>query len=181
MPWRLSFGDAEIAPGQWRNRPELRSVCPDVPKRSRWPVSARFFLDWSLSGRACPIRPLQWLDLTEGRLRLDRLCRNVARRLSSPGGPPHAKDRAGTPARPFLARQETLRADILRCAAARKRVRRRSPPVCRSPSRPRWARAREQRTRRTTMANIGTFKKAGADYLGELVFLSVSESVRKIS
>jgi hypothetical protein len=33
--------------------------------------------------------------------------------------PPHAKERAGTPVRPFLARQESLTAAILRCAAAR--------------------------------------------------------------
>src|SRR5262249_36369321 len=44
--------------------------------------------------------------------------------------------------RPFLARQESLSAAILRCASARRRVRRRSPSACRSPSRPRWSRAR---------------------------------------
>jgi hypothetical protein len=33
--------------------------------------------------------------------------------------PPHAKERAGTPVRPFLAKQESLTAAILRCAAAR--------------------------------------------------------------
>tara|TARA_R110002124_G_scaffold79161_1_gene210681 strand:+ start:788 stop:1120 length:333 start_codon:yes stop_codon:yes gene_type:complete len=32
------------------------------------------------------IRPLQWADLAEGRLRLDRLCRNGAGQLSSPAG-----------------------------------------------------------------------------------------------
>jgi hypothetical protein len=47
-----------------------------------------------------------WLDLAEGRLRLDRLNAMAAVRLSSPG------------LRPFLARQESLTAAILRCAAA---------------------------------------------------------------
>jgi hypothetical protein len=51
-------------------------------------------------------RASHWLDLAEGRLRLDRLNRNGAARLSSPG------------LRPFLARQESLTAAILRCAAA---------------------------------------------------------------
>ena len=48
-----------------------------------------------------------WLDLAEGRLRLDRLNRNGVMRLSSPA------------LRPFLARQESLTAAILRCASAR--------------------------------------------------------------
>ncbi len=59
-----------------------------------------------------------WLDLAVGRLRLDRLSRNGG------GG--------GTffpGLRPFLARQESRPAAILRCAPARKRVRRRSPPA----------------------------------------------------
>jgi hypothetical protein len=54
----------------------------------------------------------------------------AAVRLSSPG------------LRPFLAKQESLTVAILRCAPARRRVRRRSPSACRSPSRPRWSRAR---------------------------------------
>ena len=47
-----------------------------------------------------------WLDLAEGRLRLDRLNRNGGGEISSPG------------LRPFLARQESLTAAILRRAAA---------------------------------------------------------------
>jgi hypothetical protein len=47
-----------------------------------------------------------WLDLAEGRLRLDRLTATASVRLSSPG------------LRPFLAKQESLTAAILRCAAA---------------------------------------------------------------
>src|SRR5262249_9361742 len=54
----------------------------------------------------------------------------AAARLSSPG------------LRPFLASQQSLAAAILRCAPAGRRVRRRSPSACRSPSRPRWSRAR---------------------------------------
>src|SRR5262245_2952621 len=53
----------------------------------------------------------------------------AAVKLSSPG------------LRPFLARQESLAAAILRRAPARRRVHRRSPSACRSPSRPRWSRA----------------------------------------
>src|SRR6185437_16054108 len=80
-------------------------------------------------------------------------------RLSSPG------------LRPFLARQESLSAAILRSAPARERVRRRSPPACRSPSRPRWSRVRNSKER--DMANIGSFKKSGNEYQGEIVTLSV--------
>src|SRR6266702_1057259 len=90
-------------------------------------------------------RASQWRDLAEGRLRLDRLSRNGGRIDFLPLGlPPRTTSRAGTPVRPFLARQESLTAAILRCASARERVRRRSPPACRSPSRPRWSRARKQ-------------------------------------
>src|ERR1700720_4131752 len=64
-----------------------------------------------------------WLDLAEGRLRLDRLNRNGGGENFFPWGcPPPA---------------------ILRCAAAQG-VRRRSPSAFRSPSRPRWSRARKQ-------------------------------------
>src|SRR6516225_7815033 len=83
----------------------------------------------------------------------------AAVRLSSPG------------LRPFLARQESLTAAILRCASARRWVRRRSSSACRSPSRPRWSRART--SRRSDMASIGTFKKSGHEYQGEIVTLSV--------
>ena len=46
----------------------------------------------------CAPRCLGWPDLAEGRLRLDRLCRNGRRKLSSPDGKPS-----------FLARQESPR------------------------------------------------------------------------
>src|SRR3979409_494320 len=58
--------------------------------------------------------PSLWLDLAEGRLRLDRLAATAALRLSSPGGPPHATGRAGAPARPFPASQENLTAPLPR-------------------------------------------------------------------
>ena len=44
------------------------------------------------------------------------------------GWPPHGAGAAGTPTRPFLARQESRPATILRCAAGL-RLRRRSPPA----------------------------------------------------
>jgi hypothetical protein len=47
--------------------------------------TATFSPDLSVRSTA-PTRPLQWADLAEGRLRLDRLCRNGAERLSSPAG-----------------------------------------------------------------------------------------------
>ena len=49
-----------------------------------------------------------------------------------------------TPMASFLARQENRCFAVLRFASVRKRMRRRSPPAFRSPSRPRWARVRRQ-------------------------------------
>src|SRR5262249_47420281 len=74
----------------------------------------------------------------------------AAVRLSSPG------------LRPFLARQEGLTAAILRFASARRWVRRRSPSACRSPSRPRWSRART--SKRSDMASLRTFTKASRQH-----------------
>src|SRR5690606_10914901 len=77
------------------------------------------------------------------------------------------------PASPaFLAKQQSRLAAILRCASACKQVRRRSPPANRSPSRPHGA-GSKQRSRRTTMATIGTFKKTGNEFSGQIVTLSV--------
>ena len=60
---------------------------------------------------------LEWANLAEGRLRLDRLPATAAGRLSSPAGPPRAD--AGTPADGIpRARQESLRPAVLRCAPA---------------------------------------------------------------
>jgi hypothetical protein len=60
-----------------------------------------------------------WLDLAEGRLRLDRLNRNGVGETFFPWACHPARKSAGTPVRPFLARQESLADAILRCAAAR--------------------------------------------------------------
>jgi hypothetical protein len=79
---------------------------------------------------------LSWLDLARGRLRLDRLSRNGAGSTFFPWAYTPRAGPAGTPVRPFLARQESrpppgggLVSAILRCAPARERVRRRSPPA----------------------------------------------------
>jgi uncharacterized protein (DUF736 family) len=81
-------------------------------------------------------------------------------RLSSPG------------LRPFLARQESLSAFILRCAPARKAGA--SSIVFGLPTAIEAAMVAGSHTaRRTTMASIGTFKKTGKGYEGEIVTLSV--------
>jgi len=55
----------------------------------------------TLFGRTLSIRPLKWHDLAESRLRLDRLSRNAAGRLSSPGlSTPRGKPR-GDPGSPI--------------------------------------------------------------------------------
>ena len=103
----------------------------------------------------------QWLDLAEGRLRLDRLSRN--------GG-------GGTffPWPPAIPRgsQETRAAAILRCAPARGagassiasglQIAIEAAVV-----------AGSKQPRRSDMANIGSFKKSGSEFQGEIVTLSV--------
>jgi uncharacterized protein (DUF736 family) len=83
----------------------------------------------------------------------------AAVRLSSPG------------LRPFLARQESLTAAILRCAAAQTgaasiafgfQIAIEAAVV-----------AGSETARRTDMANIGSFKKSGQEFQGEIVTLSV--------
>jgi len=77
------------------------------------------------------------------------------------------------PAAPaFLAQQQSLPAAILRCASASKPVRRRSPSAGRSPSRPQWC-GLEPETKETKMTTIGTFKKSGNEFNGEIVTLSL--------
>ena len=78
------------------------------------------------------------------------------------------------PAAPsFLAKQESRLAAILRCAAACERCRvDRLRPADRH--RGRNGAGSKQRSRRTTMATIGTFKKSGSnEFTGEIVTLSV--------
>src|SRR5260370_30300141 len=93
----------------------------------------------------------------------------AAARLSSPGlATPQAR---GPWLRPFLARQESLSAAILRCAPAL-RVRRRSPAAD-DRHRGRDGRGLEQ-PRRSDMATIGSFKKSGSnEFQGDIVTLSV--------
>src|SRR6202035_4360722 len=72
-----------------------------------------------------------WLDLARRRLCLDRLAATaVADFFPLPAAPA------------FLAQQTSRPLAVLRFAPARNRVRRRSLPACRSPSRLRWSRAR---------------------------------------
>jgi len=82
----------------------------------------------------------------------------AAVRLSSPG------------LRPFLASQESLAAAILRCAPAQGCVVDRLRPADRH--RGRDGRGLEQ-PRRNDMATIGSFKKSGNEFQGEIVTLSV--------
>src|SRR5476651_815432 len=73
-----------------------------------------------------------WLDLAEGRLRLDRLNRNGGGETFFPWAKAHSsRGKKVSPPPSFAA----LRPE---------RVRRRSPSAFRSPSRPRWSRARKQ-------------------------------------
>jgi len=108
-------------------------------------------------------RPLQWADLAEGRLRLDRLCGNGADRLSSPAGcaviPRETTKSPGChpPLRFGLRAGAASIASGLSIAIEAAMVR---------------ARNRDQG--RTTMATIGTFKKSGTnEFSGQIVTLSV--------
>jgi uncharacterized protein (DUF736 family) len=116
-------------------------------------------------------------DLAEGRLRLDRLCRNGGGETFFPWACHPARKSAGTPVRPFLASQESLAAAILRYAPAQGGcVVDRLRPADRH--RGRDGRGLEQ-LRRSDMANIGTFKKSGHEFQGEIVTLSLqSKGVR---
>jgi len=101
-----------------------------------------------------------WLDLAEGRLRLDRLNRNGGGETFFPWASPIPRGAKKVSPPPSSA------------ALRPKRVRRRSPSAFRSPSRPRWSRARKT-ARRSDMANIGSFKKSGQEFQGEIVTLSL--------
>jgi uncharacterized protein (DUF736 family) len=101
-----------------------------------------------------------WLDLAEGRLRLDRLNRNGGGATFFPWASPIPRE----------ARKSHRRHPSLRYGP--KRVRRRSPSAFRSPSRPRWSRS-SKTARRSDMANIGSFKKSGQEFQGEIVTLSL--------
>src|SRR6202790_387000 len=143
-----------------RSHPSVRQSFFPFAQKARPLVRAN---DIRLLLRGCRAREprgLSWLDLAKGRLPLDRLFRHGCGSTFFPWASPIPRGR-----------QESLTAAILRCATARRRVRRRSPSACRSPSRPRWSRARAPR--RNDMANIGTFKKSGQEFRGEIRTLSV--------
>jgi uncharacterized protein (DUF736 family) len=101
-----------------------------------------------------------WLDLAEGRLRLDRLNRNGGRIDFLPLGFAHSSRG-----------QESLTAAILRCAAAQAgaasiafgfQIAIEAAVV-----------AGSKQLRRSDMANIGSFKKSGQEFQGEIVTLSL--------
>ena len=101
-----------------------------------------------------------WLDLAEGRLRLDRLNRNGGRIDFLPLGFAHSSRG-----------QESLTAAILRCAAAQAgaasiafgfQIAIEAAVV-----------AGSETARRSDMANIGSFKKSGQEFQGEIVTLSL--------
>jgi uncharacterized protein (DUF736 family) len=101
-----------------------------------------------------------WLDLAEGRLRLDRLNRNGGRIDFLPLGFAHSSRG-----------QESLTAAILRCAAAQAgaasiafgfQIAIEAAVV-----------AGSKTARRSDMANIGSFKKSGQEFQGEIVTLSL--------
>jgi uncharacterized protein (DUF736 family) len=101
-----------------------------------------------------------WLDLAEGRLRLDRLNRNGSGETFFPWAKAHSS------------RDKKVSPPPSSAALRPKRVRRRSPSAFRSPSRPRWSRS-SKTARRSDMANIGSFKKSGQEFQGEIVTLSL--------
>lgn len=153
-PWEAHSGDiADMV----ESRAERCGATPAIRSERRSPCSR---LRPSFRSTA-PKRPHQWPDLTEGRLRLDRLCGNGADRLSSPAG--CAVIPRETTKSPGCHPPLTLRSQAMP---------RRSPPARRSPSRPQWC-GSKQRSRRTTMATIGTFKKSGNEFTGEIVTLSL--------
>jgi uncharacterized protein (DUF736 family) len=100
-----------------------------------------------------------WLDLAEGRLRLDRLNRNGGGETFFPWASPIPRE----------ARKSHRRHPPLRCGPAG------AASIAfgfRSPSRPRWSRS-SKTARRSDMANIGSFKKSGQEFQGEIVTLSL--------
>jgi uncharacterized protein (DUF736 family) len=104
----------------------------------------------------------EWRDRARDRLRLDRLGRNGRSRLSSP-----ERWRAhSSPSNKVGPAPSSAIAAVLTDAA----------PIASGLSiaiEAAVGAARDQRSRRTTMATIGTFKKSGTEFLGEIVTLSV--------
>src|SRR6202158_6312595 len=100
------------------------------------------------------------------------MMRLAARDFLPLGLPPRTKARAGTLVRPFLAMAKKVSPPPSSAALRPERVRRRSPSALRSPSRPRWSRS-SKTARRSDMADIGSFKKSGQEFQGEIVTLSL--------
>src|SRR5438445_2808566 len=95
----------------------------------------------------------------------------AAARLSSPGlATP--RERARGPRFAHSSRGKKVSPPPSSAALRPEWVRRRSPSAFRSPSRPRWSRS-SKTARRSDMANIGSFKKSGQEFQGEIVTLSL--------
>jgi hypothetical protein len=158
-PYYFSAKASPSAPG----KPDLLCVAIDV---------RQIFSRECCSMRG-PLGPLHGSIWPKDGWHLDRLSRNGGRIDFLPLGiPPHGAGPVGTPVRPFLARQESLTTAILRCAPAR------------------WAGASSiasgfpiaieaavvvgsKQHGRSDMANIGSFKKVGNEFQGEIVTFSV--------
>ena len=85
-----------------------------------------------------------WPDLAEGRLRLDRLNRNGVGETFFPWACHPARKSARGPRFAHSSRGKKVSPTPSSAALRPKRVRRQSPSAFRSPSRPRWSRARRQ-------------------------------------
>jgi uncharacterized protein (DUF736 family) len=146
----------------WEARKACRQGTMKTDRHSEWTSYALegppFISGKSVAERSK--RPLQWADLAEGRLCLDRLCRNGASRFSSPGF------------HPFLAKQENSACAILRVASvasdASSVASGRSIAIEAA-----WC-GLETENGDFNMATIGTFKKSGSnEFTGDIVTLSV--------
>jgi uncharacterized protein (DUF736 family) len=105
-------------------------------------------------------RRLRWLNLTDGRLRLDRPDRNGAGRLSSPALNAHSsRDKKVARRRPSL-----------RCGPTAAASTAPGPPIAIEAA---MVAARATQGDQT-MATIGTFTKSGSDYTGSVKTLTVN-------
>jgi uncharacterized protein (DUF736 family) len=143
---------------------DLRATASFLPPGTPGILRAATNVGHVFSRASCSAREhtaSQWLDLAEGRLRLDRLSRNGGGATFFPW--PSAIPRGS---------QESRAAAILRCAPARRagassiasglQIAIEAAVV-----------AGSKQPRRSDMANIGSFKKSGNEFQGEIVTLSV--------
>src|ERR1700682_5704790 len=105
-------------------------------------------------------RASHWLDLAEGRLRLDRLNRNGGGATFFPWASPIPRE-----ARKSHRRHPPLRYGPNGCGVDRVRLSDRH--------RGRGGRGARKQQGEVTMANIGSFKKSGQEFQGEIVTLSL--------